>query len=139
MKQKVLVDTGPLVSILSLSDTHHQRCITTLQTLQPPLLTCWSVITETHWLIRKNKVAVTSLFKMIEGGLIEVVHLPEESIPWLKIFILKYHDIGVQIADASLCYLAEIRHLDTIFTLDRRDFSIYRIRNNQTLKIIPEF
>jgi predicted nucleic acid-binding protein len=84
-------------------------------------------------------VAVTSLFKMIEGGLIEVVHLPEESIPWLKIFILKYHDIGVQIADASLCYLAEIRDLDTIFTLDRRDFSIYRIRNNQTLKIIPEF
>jgi len=44
---------------------------------------------------------------MIENGLIEVVHLPKDSVYWLKGFLLKYHDMGAQLADASLCYLAE--------------------------------
>jgi len=45
--------------------------------------------------------------------------------------------MGVQIADASLCDLAETYQLKIIFTLDRKDFSIYRLKNNQYFTIIP--
>ena len=137
MKQQIIIDTSPLVAILSPNDTYHKICVETLKQLHPPLITCWAVLTEAHWLIRHNKIAVESLFSMIEGGLLQVVHLPSESTVWLKDYLLRYHHIGAQIADVSLCYLAETQNLNTIFTLDRRDFGIYRIKNNQVLSIIP--
>jgi len=34
-------------------------------------------------------------------------------------------------------YVAEHDKIDTIFTLDRRDFSVYRTSKNRALKIIP--
>ena len=74
---------------------------------------------------------------MIDGQLITIKPLHNESIMWLKKFMLNYHDMGVQIADASLCYLAESHKIDTVFTLDRKDFSIYRIKGKQSLYIIP--
>ncbi len=47
-------------------------------------------------------------------------------------------DIGVQLADASLVYLAERDQIDTVLTLDRRDFSIYRFGNNRSFTLLPE-
>lgn len=138
MSQKILVDTGPIVALLSSEDNYHLICVDTLKKLKPPLITCWAVITEVHWLVRKNKKAVESLFLAMSGGLIEIVHLPEDSNEWLKTFLLKYHDTGAQLADASLCYLAEVNNIDSIFTLDRRDFSIYRLKNNKAINIVPE-
>lgn len=138
MSRSVLIDAGPLVAILSTQDDDHRRCVSTLKQLTPPLITCWAVLTEVQWLLRRNKSAVQTLFKMIEGGLLDVVHLPVEATPWLKDYLSQYHDIGAQLADVSLCYLAETRNINTIFTLDRRDFSIYRINGNQALTIIPD-
>ena len=137
MSKAILVDTSPLVAILSPRDNYHQICINTLKKIQPPLLTTWAVITEVLWLIRHNKKAIKALFTMIEGQLIKIVPLSNDSIIWLKDFLLNYHDMGVQVADASLCYLAEIEEIDTVFTLDRKDFTIYRIKGNQALQIIP--
>ncbi len=45
--------------------------------------------------------------------------------------------MGTQIADVSLCYLAETFNINTIFTLDRRDFQVYKINRNQSFTIIP--
>jgi uncharacterized protein len=137
INQQVLIDTGPLVAILSPTDHHHQICVDTFKKLQPPLITCWPVLTEAHYLLRQNKTAIMALFSMLEHGLIKVVELPQDSVSWLKQFNLKYHDIEAQIADISLCYLAETHNIDVIFTLDKRDFSIYRIRGNKSLIIMP--
>lgn len=137
MNQPILIDTSPIVAILSSKDTHHQICVDTLKNLQPPLITCWAVLTEVLWLIRQNKITINALFLMIENNLLKVVHLPEVATPWLKNYYLQYYDIEPQIADISLCYLAETNNINTIFTLDKRDFSIYRINGNKALTIIP--
>jgi predicted nucleic acid-binding protein len=76
MNSSILVDTGPLVAILSPKDDYHQICINTLKSLKSPLLTTWPVITETHWLTRQNSKIVTSLFKMIEANVIQALDLP---------------------------------------------------------------
>jgi hypothetical protein len=35
-------------------------------------------------------------------------------------------------------YLAERLNIDSVFTLDRRDFSIYRTSAGKALQIVPE-
>lgn len=49
----------------------------------------------------------------------------------------QYRSIRAQVADASLVYVAEKEKIDTIFTLDRRDFSVYRTTKNRALNVVP--
>ena len=51
----------------------------------------------------------------------------------------RYEDIGLQLADAALIHLAEREGVRTVFTTDRRDFSIVRLRRNRSLVLIPDF
>jgi hypothetical protein len=50
----------------------------------------------------------------------------------------RYEDSGIPLADAALAHLAERESIRTVFTLDRRDFSIIRLKRNRTLRIIPD-
>lgn len=53
----------------------------------------------------------------------------------MAIYVQKYADMKPQLADVSLVYLAE-RERATIFTLDKRDFSVYRINRSQRLTLL---
>lgn len=137
MKANVLLDTGPLVAILSARDPLHEVCVAHFKELQPPLITSWPVLTEAAWLLRKHLDAFIEILLSVEKELIKPVDLDPGFTPWCMQFLKKYSNLGVQLADSSLIYLAEREQIDTIFTLDRRDFSIYRTLRNRALEIIP--
>ncbi|MBI3619067.1 PIN domain-containing protein [Candidatus Peregrinibacteria bacterium] len=134
---RVLVDTGPLVAILSQRDAHHTACVEQLRKLSPPLLTCWPVITEAAWLLRTDLAAVQRLLDGFEVGLFQLLPLDASAMSWLSTFFTQYADQGVQLADACLVYLAEREKIDIVFTLDRRDFTVYRLANKKALKLLP--
>ncbi len=133
----VSIDAGPLVAIVSRRDAHHQQCVAELATLPAPLLTCWPVLAEALWLVRKDPAAVAGLFRGFADDLWTLAPISVEALPWLEAFLTRYQKIGAQLADACLVYLAERDGIDTVFTLDRRDFSVYRYDRNRRLKIIP--
>lgn len=134
----VLVDTGPLVAILSSADEHHETCLTALRKLPGPLLSCWPVITEAAWLLRRSPRAVQQLLNSIDGGFLELLPLAGADGEPIAAVMKKYSDIRPQLADAALVYLAGRERIGTIFTLDRRDFSIYRIGRRRPFRIIPD-
>ena len=136
-RRSVLIDAGPLVAIVSRQDAHHERCVAELAALPTPLLTCWPVVAEAFWLVRQNPAAVAGLFRGFADSLWALAPIGPESLSWLEAFLKRYHKIGAQLADACLVYLAEREGIDTVFTLDRRDFSVYRYGKNRRLKIIP--
>ncbi len=53
-------------------------------------------------------------------------------------FVRKYGDLRPQLADASLVYLADALDTDVIFTLDRRDFTVFRNRHGKPFRLFPE-
>lgn len=133
-----LVDTGPLIALVSARDHHHARCVQQLRLLRPPLLTTWAVLTEASWLVREDSRAQQSLFAAGAEGLYQVANLDGAALPWLAQFLRRYRSIKAQLADASLVYLAERDGIDTIFTLNRRDFSVFRFGRDRAFKILPE-
>jgi predicted nucleic acid-binding protein len=136
--KRVLVDTGPLVAILSKADEHHERCVEALQSLPGPLFSCWPVITEAAWLLRKHSRAVQQLLRSIHGGFLELLPLGSLEARGIADIMKKYENIRPQLADAALVYLAGRDGIDTIFTLDRRDFSVFRSGRKRGFRILPE-
>jgi predicted nucleic acid-binding protein len=136
--ERVIVDAGPLVAILNRLDSEHEACRKQGLELAGPLLTTWPVITEAAWLLRRSHGGVAGLLRMVTEGLLECYELNATAAAWMGSFLAKYADQSPQLADASLMYVAEKENINTLFSLDRRDFSVYRLSDNRTLKLLPE-
>ena len=137
MTGQVLVDTGPIVAILLESDEHHEACVRQLHHIRGPLLTCWPVITEAAWLLRAYPQAIRKLLSSFHGRPFELVALGEADLPGIAAILAKYAGLRIQLADASLVHLANRQGIDTMFTLDRRDFGVLRLAHGKKLRLIP--
>jgi predicted nucleic acid-binding protein len=133
----VLVDTGPIVAILSQKDQYHETCVEQLRRIRGRLLTCWPVITEAAWLLRKHPVAVERLLAAFGGQPFGLSSLNEIDLPPIAAILAKYKPLRIQLADAAILHLANRDGIDTVLSLDRRDFEVVRKANGARLKLIP--
>jgi predicted nucleic acid-binding protein len=133
----VLVDTGPIVALLSDRDADHKLCADVADRLTGVTFTCWPVVTEAAWLLRNLDGGVASLIRYLDLKLIQLLELDSEAVPRIGEIVRRYDSLGVQLADAALVYLSEREGIDTVFTLDYRDFSVLRKRDGRPLRIIP--
>jgi uncharacterized protein len=136
--KRVMVDTGPLVAILSREDEYHELCVAELHRMSTPLLSCWPVITEAAWLLRRSPQAVRKLLGSIDDGFLSLLPLAGTEAKLIADLMNKYEDLHPQLADAALVYLAGRERIKTVFTLDQRDFSVYRGDRRHTFEIVPE-
>jgi hypothetical protein len=137
VSRNALIDTGPLVALFSKRDSNHDLCVAASKEMETPYLTSWPVLTEAAWLLRNYPIAIRELFQSIENGFLRVLDLDYPFVIWGLAFFERYENVGVQLADASLVYLAERERIVNVFTLDRRDFTIYRTTRNRALIILP--
>ncbi len=137
-ERRVLLDTGPLVALFNASDHRHSICVDTFGSLSPPLATCWPVLTEAAWLLRKQYRPFDRIAGAHAAGMFELLPLDGESLSSIAIIMRRYEDARLQFADAALVYLADRENIRTVFTLDSRDFSIVRLKRNRQIRIIPE-
>jgi uncharacterized protein len=135
--ERVLVDTGPIVAILRKSDSNHAACSEALRSIRRPAPTCWPVVTEAAWILRKDRKAVRELLRFFEEDVLQVLEIEPHAFAWLSSFFERFSDQEPQLADASLVYLAERQGIDAVLTLDARDFSIYRTPKGKALRLIP--
>ena len=127
-----------MVAILSSTDQHHQLCVDALHELPGPLFSCWPVITEAAWLLRGSRRLVTDLLQSVSTGFLELLPLSGMEADALAELMAKYASLRPQLADAALVHIANRDNIDTIFTLDRRDFSVYRSAKNRPFRIVPQ-
>ncbi len=131
------MDTGPLVAVLSPDERNHQICVSLLHSLPSPLVTCWPVITEAMWLLRKAPWVAKKLLSAISSGVLEIPAVKAAEAAQIEAIMDRYASLRPQFADAMVVYLADRENIETIFTLDRRDFSVYRNARNRPFQLIP--
>jgi predicted nucleic acid-binding protein len=74
---------------------------------------------------------------MIESGAVEILPLGNEDVARMKELMRKYRNLPMDLADAGLVRVAERERLRRIFTVDRRDFHIYRPSRIGRFTVLP--
>ena len=133
----ILVDAGPLVALVDADDQHHAACVAALQSLKEPLGTIWPPFTEAMYLLADLPAAQEALWEMVERGAIHLLLLDSDDAPRMRELMRKYANRPMDLADAALVRVAEREGLRRIFTVDRRDFTVYRMRGGSRFTIIP--
>jgi uncharacterized protein len=133
----ILVYTGPLVALIHQDDEHHDVCKQTFAAMSEPLGTVWPVLTEAMYLLGFSLQAQIALWEMVESGAVELLPLGNEDVARMKELMRKYRDLPMDLADAALVGVAERERLRRIFTVDRRDFQIYRPSRIGRFTVLP--
>jgi uncharacterized protein len=133
----ILVDAGPLVALIDADDQHHAKCVSTLQSLREPLASVWPPVTEAMYLLADVPKAQDSLWEMLERGAFSILPLYSADVPRMRELMRKYADRQMDFADAALVRVAEREGIHKIFTIDREDFSVYRLHNRVRLVLLP--
>ena len=133
----VLVDTGPLVALFDPSDRAHASCTRELGRLEGrKLVTSLAVVTEASYLLDFSALAQQALLTFIADGALDVAEFGRSNVSRAKELMTKYHDLPMDFADATIVVLAELLGTSAVFTLDRRDFGVYRL-GRRKFKLLP--
>ncbi len=133
----ILIDAGPLVALVDAGDQHHAKCAAALKELREPLATVWPPFVEAMYLLSDLTVAQDALWEMLERGAVLLLPLDASDFPRIRELMRKYANRPMDLADAALLRVAEREGLRKIFTVDRRDFSVYRLHNRTRPILIP--
>lgn len=135
MTPRFIVDTGPLVALLSKRDRYHRWALQTFAGVNPPALTCEAVLAEAWYLLSGTARGQTALLDLIAAGTLAVEFALMSELAAVRRLVARYRDRPMSLADACLVRLAELFDEAEVITLDR-DFSIYRKHGRQTIPLV---
>lgn len=135
-----LVDTGPLVAFFDRSDAGHEWAKERWAQAPLPMLTCEAVLAEAACLLQDRAgLAPEKLLALLERGIISVPFRLDEHAALVARLLERYRDQGMQLADACLVRMSELKRDCQVFTLDKSEFQVYRRFERQMIPLVaPE-
>lgn len=126
---KRIADSGFLIALLDRLDEFHPWAVGVLDREEPPFLTCEAVCTEVSAVLGTPD----PLLQMLQRGDLQLAFSLEEEVQPIRKLTLKYRDQPMDLADACVVRMAEIFPVCRVFTVDRKDFSVYRRWGKKTI------
>jgi hypothetical protein len=137
VSDELLLDTGALVSLLDRSQRDHPEFVRFFDAWEGQVVSSEAVLTEaTHLLGRVFRGRKACLDFFLAGGAVLVPSTPS-SLRRCRELMEQYEGLPMDFADATLVVLAEEIGTNLVFTTDRNDFEIYRIRGRKPFQIKP--
>lgn len=135
IKAGCLLDTGPIVALLDKKDKNHERVKSFFAKSSPPFITCESVLSEACFLMRKVAPdGAPEVLLLGQNGFYEIPIQLKENYLSARMFLKKYSNVPISLADACLICCAELYEEPRILTFDS-DFEIYRWGRNKKFEI----
>lgn len=133
----ILLDTGAWYALLDRRERAHGSCVNALQSISGRLISTEAVLTETLWLVEALPDGPRRCAEFVRRGVVTLVPTSVESLGRAVDLMEKYRSVPMDFADASLVTLGEELGLDSVFTLDRRGFGVYRLHGRRPFHILP--
>jgi hypothetical protein len=131
-----ILDTGPWVALIDRSEASHDHCVEWFEQYTGKIYSTEAVLTEVLYLLNFAIDAQIAAIDFVLEAVVELVPTSIESLNRAKSIMLKYSDLPMDFADATIVCLALETGIRSVITLDRKDFSIYRIKN-QPFSLMP--
>lgn len=132
----VLLDTGPLVALLSENDSNHERARQIFAECMPPFRCCEAVVAEACFLMRKvDPSGPADVAVLGARGVFSIAIAAANHWTDIERLLKKYSNRSISLADACLIQCAEIHEESRIATFDS-DFSIYRWARSRKFEIL---
>lgn len=134
----ILLDTGPLVALLSKDDALHDCAVRLFSECLPPFRCCEAVIAEACHLARKaHPEGPGEVIALARKNVYEISLSAEDHWPNIQVLFAKYANRPISLADACLIRCAEVFQEPRILTFDS-DFNIYRWSRNKKFQLFSD-
>jgi predicted nucleic acid-binding protein len=136
----IIVDTGPLFALAHESDYYHDAIKKYLLKRRDTLLVPLPVVTETCIVLldRLGPEAEFIFLRSIAKKELHVEQVSDSDFTRIAEILEQYREAEFGMVDAATMAIAERLKIDTVLTLDRRDFGIYRPRHCPAFHLVPE-
>ncbi len=135
-----LVDAGPLVAAFGLDQPHGERYLALFKLAaktRTSLSTTWPCVVEASYLLAPPQRY--TLLRWVGAGGLSVFPIHQETLAEFVLLMQQYTRsprYEMDLADASLVWLATDTGVTDMITLDVRDFSRYRLPDGQAFRIL---
>lgn len=130
--KKALIDSGPIIALFDKSDSYHKQVLEFVKTFRGEFVTSWAVITEVSHMLDFDLRAQIDFLKWVELGGVNLYDIPQSEIANIRKMMERYLNVPMDLADASLMYIANKENIKDIVSIDN-DFYIYRTLKKQNL------
>lgn len=132
----VLLDTGPLVALLSEDDANHDRARQIFAACAPPFHCCEAVVAEACFLMRKvHPAGPADVAALGARGVFTIAISAQEHWAAIGALLKKYSDQPISLADACLIQCAGMHQEARIATFDS-DFGVYKWARNRKFELV---
>ncbi len=137
-KTLAVADTGFVVALLNRSDAMHS-IVATVYIQQKQILLPQTVLAELAYLVGRNAgiATVVVFLQGLSASRFSLVALTEQDVIRVAEILDEYADSRIDFVDASVMAIAERYGIKKIFTLDQRDFRLYRPQHCDNFEILP--
>lgn len=101
------------------------------------MLTVWPAIAEALYLLLDLPKGREAVLEMLERQVVQIAPLDSLDVARIRELMHKYAHRPMDLADAALVRVAERERIETVFTVDERDFGVYRINGRRRLHLLP--
>jgi uncharacterized protein len=136
----IVVDSGVLVAVADADDAHHLVCTRLLDERGDEFVVPAPVVVEVSWILGRHvsaQVESSFLASLAEGEL-RVEDLEEADYGRMAELVESYSDLRLGAVDAAVVSVAERLGVDTVATIDRRDFTVVRPRHVGHFELVPD-
>jgi hypothetical protein len=122
----ILIDTSGLLAALDPGQARHEAAAAVLRAAGAPLVLSPFVLAELDYLVarRAGRRAQHDLLDEIARGAYLLADFTAQDVDEAREVIVRYEDLDVGLADASIVVLARRYSCDDLLTLDERHFRV---------------
>ena len=135
MRERILLDTGPLVAWLDADDQWHREATGLTRGLATAFITCEPVLTEACFLLQRNPRATEQIAQWLSRGFIRLEFPLTNHAERVFHLMHQYRNLPMSLADACLVAMVETGIGDRVFTLDEH-FRIYRHSGRRVVPVL---
>ena len=133
-----VLDTSAVVAYLDADDPSHAAVADALESGKGRIATTSAVVTESMHFVADVPGGPRSLAELLAAARAEVYDFSSPAdLPPVVALMELYANVPMDFADATLVLAAEALGAHEVLTLDRRGFSVYRLRSGRALRVLP--